>query len=116
VRIRFQADASLDPDIGRGLVRKNPAIDWQSAKGVLADGTPDLEVLQLAAREGRVLVTFDVRTMLDHFLAFTAEQPSPGVLLIPAKLRMGAVIDRLLLFWESWTAEDMANQVRWLDR
>jgi predicted nuclease of predicted toxin-antitoxin system len=116
VKIRFQADASLDPDIGRGLARKNPAIDWQPAKGVIADGTPDPEVLQLAARDGRVLLTLDVATMICHFIAFTATQPSPGILLIPTKLRMGAAIDRLDLFWQSWTAEDMENQVRWLDR
>ncbi|SPF41374.1 hypothetical protein SBA4_2730002 [Candidatus Sulfopaludibacter sp. SbA4] len=30
--IRFQADADLDPDIGPGMLRREPAIDWRGLK------------------------------------------------------------------------------------
>ena len=54
---RFQADADLNPEIGRGLRRREPSVDFRAAVGVIADGTPDPEVLQIAAGDGRVLVS-----------------------------------------------------------
>ena len=56
MKIRFQADADLDPDIWRGLCRREPSIDIEGHIGVIPDGTPDPEVLKLAAEAGRVLV------------------------------------------------------------
>jgi hypothetical protein len=39
LKITFQADANLDPEIGRGLRRKEPAIDFRGAAGVIPDGS-----------------------------------------------------------------------------
>ena len=49
MKIRFQADADLDPDIGRGLVRRETSIDWRPARGFIPDGTSDSGVLKLPA-------------------------------------------------------------------
>jgi len=114
VRIRFQADADLDPDIGRGILRREPAIDWRPAKGFIADATPDPEVLRFAADNGRVLVSGDVSTIPRHFAAFIATRTSPGVILIPSRATVGYVIEKLLLTWLSWIAEDIENQIWWL--
>jgi hypothetical protein len=116
VRIRFQADADVDPDIGRGLLRRQPSLDWRPAQGLIPDGTPDSEVLRVAARDGRVLVSCDVRTIMGHFTTFVAQQSSPGVILIPSLLSVGEAIERLLLSWSSWSAEELENQIRWLNR
>jgi hypothetical protein len=93
LKITFQADADLDPDIGRGLRRREPAIDFRAAAGVIPDGTPDPSVLQVAADAGRVLITGDVRTMRVHFEDFVAHRDSPGVLLIPSSRSIGAAIE-----------------------
>jgi predicted nuclease of predicted toxin-antitoxin system len=114
VRIRFQADADLDPDIGRGLVRQEPAIDWRPAQGFIADATPDPEVLQLAADGGRVLVSGDVGTIPRHFTTFIATRSSPGAILIPSNATVGEAIEKLLIVWLSWTAEEIENQIWWL--
>jgi hypothetical protein len=87
-------------------------MDWRPAQKFIPDATPDLDVLQFAADDGRVLVSRDVSTIPHHFAAFTGARPSPGVVLIPPETAIGDVIERLL--WLSWTAEDMANQIRWL--
>lgn len=63
MKIAFQADADLNPEIARALRRREPAVDFRGARGVIPDGTPDLEVLRIAAEAGRVLVTRDVATM-----------------------------------------------------
>jgi hypothetical protein len=89
LKIAFQADADLNPEIGRGLRRREPAIDFRSAHGIIPHGTPDSEVLRLAAAAGRVLVTRDVSTMPDHFVDFVADSETPGVLLIPSSSEAG---------------------------
>jgi hypothetical protein len=114
LRIIFQADADLDPDIARGLRRREPSLDFRNAAGIIPDGTPDAEVLRVAASAGRVLVTRDVRTMRVHFQQFVAERESPGALLIPSSRSTGAAIEGLLMVWLTWTPEDLRNQLRWL--
>jgi predicted nuclease of predicted toxin-antitoxin system len=104
----------VDPNIGRGLVRREPTVDWRAAQGFIADATPDLEVLQLAADDGRVLVTGDVSTIPGHFAAFVATRSSPGVILIPSDTIVGEAIERLLLAWVSWAPEDIEDQIWWL--
>jgi hypothetical protein len=89
-------------------------IDFRAAVGVIADGTPDSEVLRVAANDGRVLVSRDVATMPRQFAGFVAQQESPGLLLVPSHRSIGAVIDGLLLVWLNWTPEDLRNQARWL--
>ena len=39
MKIKFQADANLDPDIWRGLCRREPSIDFEGHMGVIPDGT-----------------------------------------------------------------------------
>jgi predicted nuclease of predicted toxin-antitoxin system len=114
LRIRFQADADLHPDIGRGLVRQDPRVDWRPAQGFIADATPDPEVLQLAADAGRVLVSADVSTIPRHFTEFIATRSSPGAILIPSNATVGEAIEKLLTVWLSWTAEEIENQIWWL--
>jgi hypothetical protein len=76
--LRFQADADLNPEIERGLRRREPAIDFRGSKGIIPEGTSDADVLQIAADAGRVLVTRDVSTMPGHFERFVAMHHSPG--------------------------------------
>jgi hypothetical protein len=114
LKINFQADADLDPDIRRGLLRREPAIDFRAAAGVIPDGSRDPVVLQVAADAGRVLVTGDLRTMRVHLKDFVAHHDSPGVVLIPSSRSIGAAIEGLLIVWLTWTPEDLRNQARWL--
>ncbi|HEX3684242.1 MAG TPA: hypothetical protein VHU83_17035 [Bryobacteraceae bacterium] len=109
MKIRFQADADLHPGIGRGLEALEPAIDFRLAQGVIPDGTPDLGVLRFAAKAGRVLVTRDARTMGKHFVAFTANDDSPGIILTPSRVGIGEAIRRLHNFWLNVTAEEMVK-------
>ncbi len=53
MKIRFQADANLDPDIGLGLQRRDPSIDYRLALGVIPDGMLDPDVLGLAILDRR---------------------------------------------------------------
>lgn len=61
--IRFLADADLDISIVHGVRGREPSIDFKSANDAGLEGVPDDEVLELAAADGRVLVSHDKRTM-----------------------------------------------------
>ena len=115
MKVRFQADANLDPDIGLGLQRRDPSLDYRPALGVIPDGMLDADVLGLAAGDGRVLVTNDLR-MPKHFVDFISARDSPGLLLVPPRMSIGETIEGLFVCWLSWTAEEMRNQIRWLLR
>ena len=57
MKIRFQADADLNQIIVSATARREPSIDFQSAAAVNLTSLHDREVLQIAARQGRILVT-----------------------------------------------------------
>lgn len=86
MKIRFQADADLNQIILLATVRREPAMDFQTAGAAGLAHRRDKEVLAIAAREGRVLVTHDQKTMPRHFAEFIATEPSAGLLVIPQHL------------------------------
>jgi hypothetical protein len=114
LKIRFQADADIDPAIRKGLLRREPSINFRPAAGIIPGGTLDPEVLRIAADDGRVLVSSDLRTMSVHFQDFVSTHESPGVLLIPSSRSIGAAIEGLLFVWLNWTPDDLHNRVQWL--
>ena len=114
MKIRFQADADIDPDIRKGLLRREPSIDFRPAAGIIPDSTLDPIVLEIAADDDRVLVSGDLRTMSVHFQNFVFTRESPGVLLIPSSRSIGAAIEGLLFIWLNWTPADLRNRVSWL--
>ena len=77
-------------------------------------GVPDTEVLAKAARSGRILVSHDHRTMPAHFARFLQSHSSPGLILVPQDLDMGAVIDDLLIIWTASDASEWQDRVAYL--
>lgn len=78
--VRFLADASLHHAIVAGCLRREPSIDFLSARTARLDGVGDADVLALAARQNRILVTHDFQTMPKRFGEFIAAgRSSPGV-------------------------------------
>jgi hypothetical protein len=50
-------------------------MDFKSAPSADLQGKNDLEVLELAEKDGRILVTQDIRTMPRHFASFLQAGP-----------------------------------------
>ena len=61
MKVRFQADADLRQAIVAGAIRRQPALDFQSANQAGLEGKKDSEVLAIAAQDGRILVPFSIR-------------------------------------------------------
>ena len=90
----FLLDANLSPRVARSLADRF-GLDVTSLQGQRLGQLPDHEVIALARRQGRVVITLD-RDYRDYFL--DAPHRSVGVihLDIPTRLRYIPTITRLL--------------------
>lgn len=115
MRVRFLADADRNKAIVSGVLRREPSVDFLTAQAAALRKMKDPEVLALAARQQRVLVSHDVGTMPAHFRAFrSAGNRSAGVLLVAQSLDIGTVIEELLLVWLASEASEWENRLQWL--
>ena len=110
MNIRYQADADLNQAIVTGVLRREPAIDFQTAFAAKLEGIKDPEVLAIAAQQGRVLVSHDRKTMPSEFAKFITKNQSPGIIIVSRKLSLEVIIDELMLIWAASAAEE------WVDR
>lgn len=114
MKIKFQADADFNQNILNATIRGEPLIDFQSAAAAGITGLDDTQVLSLAARSGRVLVTHDQTTMPTFFADFILSESSAGVLIVPQHLPANVVVDDLLLIWLATEAEEWMNRIAYL--
>lgn len=111
MKARFQADADLNHNLLLAVIRQQPGIDFRSAVDAQLAGLTDLEVLSLAAREDRILVTHDLKTMPRHFAAYIASHLSAGVLLVPQHLPISTAAEQLILIWSVTDAPEWTNRI-----
>ena len=113
--IRFQADNDLKFGIVKAVRRREPTIDFVSAQEAGLDGLPDPELLDCAAREGRVVVSHDRRTMIDHFRDhLVAGKSSPGLLIVSQGAVIGDVVEALVYGWALSDQGDLRDQAYYL--
>jgi predicted nuclease of predicted toxin-antitoxin system len=97
--LRLATDEDFDGDIVRGLRRRLPGLDLVRVQDVGLSGTRDPDVLEWAAREGRVLLTHDFDTLVGHaWNRVRAGHPMPGVVAVRQDLGTGRAIQELELF------------------
>ncbi len=114
MKVRFQADADLNQIIVSAVVRRVMEIDFRTASAAELAGLSDPEVLALAARDGRILVSHEQSTMPLHFAAFIAEHESPGVLIVPRHHPLNHIVEDLVLIWAATEAEEWRNRMAYL--
>ena len=112
---RFQADNDLRSAIRTGVLRREPSIDFQSARSARLDGLPDLEVLGLAAQQGRILISHDENSMPGYFRDFLASgNHSPGIIIVPQDRPIGPVIESIPLLWIASEMDEWKGRLVWL--
>jgi hypothetical protein len=111
MRVRLLADADLTYSIVAALKRREPGVDFLTASAAGLEGLPGSEVLEVAARQGRVLVTHDRRRMPRHFGEFIREKTSPGVFVISQRHPPAQAAEELLLIWSATEAEEWENRI-----
>ena len=113
-KVRFQADADLNIIVVLGALRAEPTIDFQTAVTAELSGRPDPDVLAIAAREGRILLTHDHKTMPRHFADFISRTSSPGVFVIPQNVPVVDAIEELVMIWVASEADEWTNRICYL--
>jgi hypothetical protein len=114
MKVRFLADANLDARIVDGVCRRESLLDFQSAHEAALTGKSDIEVLEIAASAGRLLVTHDHRTMPAIFGQFVSNRHSSVVLIVPKRLGIKLAVEDLLLVWSASEAEEWSDRIVFL--
>lgn len=114
MRPRFLADENLNAKIVAGLLRREPSLDIRTARGAGLLGLADPDVLAIAARDGRILVSHDRETMPAHFGRFIADSTSAGLLIVSQKLDVRETIEQILLIWAASEAAEWINRVGYI--
>lgn len=109
--VRYQADADLNQAIVTGVLRREPTVDFQTAFAAGLEGVKDPDVLAIAARQERILVSHDRKTMPSEFAKFMINNQSSGVIIVSRKLPTEVVIEELLLIWAASSAEEWINRI-----
>jgi hypothetical protein len=108
-------DEDFNNRILRGLLRRKPDLDIVRVQDAGLIGKSDGEVLEWAAREGRVLLTHYVTTMkqaVDERIA--AGSPMPGVFEVSQQTPIVQAIEDILLIAEYSLEGEWEGQIRFL--
>ncbi len=111
--LKFYFDECSDEDICAGL--RAHGIDVVTASEIGHKGLKDIEILQFAKRENRIIYTVD-----RHFLVLASRWLKEGIefpgIVYHAQniLKKGEMIRALLLLTEVYTPSDMRNRVEFL--
>jgi uncharacterized protein with PIN domain len=96
--IRFQGDADVHHGIVVAVRRREPAIDFTSAVDSQLEAVSDPDVLEIAASQGRILITHDRQTMLEHFRRRLKDgKSSPGIFLVSQFAPLSPVVETLVM-------------------
>jgi hypothetical protein len=114
--LRLAADENFNADIVRGLLRRRLTnLDIVRIQDAGLSGADDPAVLDWAAREGRILVTHDISTLVTFAFERVADgRPMPGVFAARSDLSIGSTLDDLLLLAECSLEGECEGQVRYL--
>ncbi len=100
--------------LSKPFALREPFIDFASAADSELESVPDQEVLEIAAQQGRILVSHDRRTMVDHFRTRQEEEgkSSPGVFLVTQSARIGELVEAIIMVWAASERVEWENQLR----
>jgi predicted nuclease of predicted toxin-antitoxin system len=113
--IRLLTDENVDNNILRGLALRLPHLNFVSVRDVGLAGSPDLVLLRWAAKQQRIILTHDVKTLVPDANQLVARgEPMAGVIFVPDQLEIGRAINDLEIAVGCYTESEMRNNVKYL--
>jgi predicted nuclease of predicted toxin-antitoxin system len=113
--LRLLIDQDFDHDILRGLQQRVAELDAVTAHQVGLSATLDPELLEWAAKNKRILLTHDRKTMSDHAAErIAAGEKLAGVIIVPRKMPVGQAIDELEIIVVCSLEDEWNDAVRFL--
>lgn len=113
--LRLLIDQNLDHDILRGLLRRIPQLDAVTAFEIGMSEANDPELLAWAAKEERVIITHDRKTMPTHAsdLLINGERIA-GIVVALRRLTLHQVIEDLVLLITCTENDEWVNVICYL--
>lgn len=113
--LRLLIDQNLDHDILRGLLRRIPQLDAVTAFEIGMSEANDPELLAWAAKEERVIITHDRKTMPTHAADLLSNGESiAGIFVALRRLPLHQVIEDLEVLITCSENDDWVNVIRYL--
>ncbi len=113
--LRLLMDEDVHGAIPAGLRRREAAIDLVRVQDVGLSGATDSAILARAAREGRVVVSLDKKTLAAEAWHRVAQQlPMSGVAILRNLLTVAKAIDELYVFAVAGNPDDLRDLVVYL--
>jgi len=113
--LKIAADENFNNDVLRGVLRLNADADIVRIQDTEIAGSEDPIVLEWTAKEGRVLLTHDVKTMTKFaYDRVRSGLPMPGVFEVSDDVPMGRAIEEILILIECSLENEWEGQVRYL--
>lgn len=112
--LRAAADENFNNDILRGVLRRNPGLDFVRIQDSEVAGADDPTVLEWTAHEGRVLFTHDVSTMTAYAMErILARKSMPGIFQIGRDVSIAEAIETILVLAECSLPGEWEGQIRY---
>ena len=112
---RFLADENLHHDIVRALRRERSTIDLMTVREAGLTGISDPELLEIAAEQGRVIISHDVQTLIGFAYERVASGLAmSGLIIVGTPFQVGRVVQDLLLIVDCSLEDELAGQVRYV--
>jgi len=109
------SDENFSGDIVRGLLLRRPDLDLVRVQDVGLQGSDDRAVLAWAAQHGRIVLTHDRATLPEAaYDRIRSGDAMPGVFVASDRLRLGQVIEEVLLIDACSQAGEWASRVLYL--
>jgi len=113
--MRFLADENFNNTLLRALIKAAPNLDVIRVQDTEVYQANDPAVLEWAAKEGRILLTHDIRTMPKYvFERVQAGLPVSGIIEVKRDIPFQEAIDDLMVMIDAGNPADFENQVRYV--
>ena len=113
--LRLVSDENFNGDIVRGLLRRHAELELVRVQDVGLMQTPDPDILEWAASQGRLLLSHDVSTVPPAAYERVGDgKPMPRVFIVPDRMPIGQAIDEILFLCLEAEPGEWKDQVLFL--
>ena len=113
--LKLLVDVQIARALVKGMLLEEPGLDVVTVQDVGLRTALDPDILEWAAREGRVLVTFDVKTIpAAAYKRVTEGKPMPGVFAITEGTPLSLAIDNLVDLVQLSLPDEWEGRVEYL--
>jgi hypothetical protein len=113
--LRLVSDENFNGGIVRGLLRRHPELELVRVQDVGLMQTPDPDLLEWAASQGRVLLSHDFSIVPPAAYQRVGDgKPMPGVSIVPDRMPIGQAIDEILFLSIEVQPDEWKDQVLYL--